>query len=489
MPFIANKSNLAQLTNIHYWNSAGAAWSGNLIGAATPFAFLPNPVIAGDLILFGIDSTVLDSGPFCSLVFDIGSVITDVTGITWRYSDASGADPTAPGWAPQPVQDNTDQDGLMTGVAFDTSGIRSVHWVPSPLWIVQNPTIGGVALGVTGLWICAHVTIAGGAGVPPTQNNRDIYTITWPSITIPQPGGDMEALFRVRIRGESNRAQSRWITGLRRTSRGADFRSFINIADEQNAPGVTVTSGLGFANDPVAPAGRKVTGVPAPGGTTMALVNWSSAAAPQYTGTYRLFLRANQLVAPNGTISFQIIQQMGPTPFFYTTWQSSVVTMISNGIYFEILDMGQVHIPGIDIIESYALTWSIEAFGNGVVGVDVIDLIIIPVDEWAADLYAQYLLNNQRSNSACLGMVTDIDNVRYPKRMPRALNYCYSGEVITSEPRFIGGKGGLIANVTQSLHSMTMTGDPTGWASYPEAAESVEFFQWIQRYSSMRGAG
>ena len=50
MPYVANKSNLAQLTNIHYWDSIGNNWSGNLIGAATPFAFLPNPVTALSLI-------------------------------------------------------------------------------------------------------------------------------------------------------------------------------------------------------------------------------------------------------------------------------------------------------------------------------------------------------------------------------------------------------------------------------------------------------
>ena len=74
MPYVASKRNMAQITNVHYWDSAGAAWSGNLVAAATPFALLPNPVLVGDFVLFGIDTSVLNSGPFCSLVFDIGTV-------------------------------------------------------------------------------------------------------------------------------------------------------------------------------------------------------------------------------------------------------------------------------------------------------------------------------------------------------------------------------------------------------------------------------
>ncbi|GAG60228.1 unnamed protein product, partial [marine sediment metagenome] len=306
-------------------------WSGNLIGAATPFAFLPNPVLAADLVLFGIDSTVLNSGPFCSLVFDLSTVITGVTATRWRYSDASGVLPT--GWALQIMQDNTNQDGLGTGVAFDTLGIRSVAWEPDPLWIVQNPTIGGVALGVTGLWICSDMFTVPGAATPPIQQNRDIYTITWPTTDIAQPGGDMETLFRVRARGEGGGTlttdnPNRWLAGLRKTSRGTDFRSFINFSDEQHPPGVTVTLGgiapVAWANDVITPTGVKVTHTPAAAWSTAAYASFSETYAPQYKGTYHLFVRAMQPLGVAGTIRLRAVQYLGGHAYGQQTWMNSV---------------------------------------------------------------------------------------------------------------------------------------------------------------------
>ena len=486
MAYIANKWNSAQITNIHYWDSVGGAWSGNLIGAATPFALLPNPVNANDFVIFGIDTSVLDSGPFSSLVFDIQ--VPNVATIVWKYSDAGGGVlPTA--WGVQgSVQDNTNQGGLMGGVAFDTVGINSVYWYPNALWIPQNPTVGGVALGVTGYWMCADVT-GGAGGAPPTQANRDIYTVTWPTTQLAEPGGDMSALLRIRAREESVAGQqTRLIAGLRKASRGTDFRSFINFADKQNAPGIVVTLGgtAAWQTDPVVPSGRNITDTPAAAWGVTALVQITSAYSNQYRGTYRMFIRAAQLVVPVGAISFRVLQYIGDAVYADLVWQSSSVTM-TRTVSYELLDMGQVSVPAVESNEAFETHWTIQTFGNAAAGVDLIDLIILPVDEWASDLYTDLLMPSVRSNVVYQGFCAEIDGITYPRNSPRALSYPYVTGSLQASPRFVGGKGGLIPNEIQYLHSLIAGGVPGSWTSIPSAGSSIESWQ-VQRYSSMRGA-
>ena len=482
MPYIANKQNLAQITNIHYWDSVGGAWSGNLIGAATPFALLPNPVNANDFVIFGIDTSVVDSGPFNSLVFDIQ--VPNVATIAWKYSDAGGGVlPTA--WAVQGnLQDNTNQDGVGGGVAFDTVGIRSVSWAVNPLWIVQNPTVGGVALGVTGYWICADVT-GGAGGAPPTQTNRDIYTITWPTVTMTEPGGDMDALLKIRGRGEGSGGASRWIAGLRKTARGTDFRSFINFSDEQNPLGVTVSLTLGaWANNVEVPTGRSITHTPPAAWATTAYASFAQPYASQYKGTYRLFLRAWQTINPAGTVRFRVRQFLRDSAG-EQTWASDEVPTTSNTTY-QPLDMGQIQIPGVDTLDLFTFELQFQAFGDGATAVELVDFVLLPVDEWAADIFVNSGLLGTRQLVA-YDLTSDIDGISYPKRSPLARTYSYTTDILRAEPRFVGGHGGLIANKTQILHSLSTFG--TLAVPFVQFSQPTSIDAWfVQRYSSMRGA-
>ena len=484
-PYMANKWNSAQITNIHYWDSNTNTWSGNLAGLTG--ALLPNPVLIDDLVVFGIDSLDANFGPFCSLVFDIGTAGTPT--ITWKYSDVAGADPTT--WAAMAAplfQDNTNQDGLGGGIAFDTLGVRSVHWPQNALWIVQDPTIGGVALGVTGLWICADVT-GGAGGVPPVQQNTGIYTIIDPVIDLAQPGGDMQTLVRFRARNESTAQQARLVAGLRKTARGTDFRSFINFVNAQNALGITVAiaGGAAFSADVTQPTGSKIF-VAAPGVpfASYAYVTLAQAYSLQYMGRYHMFLRANQLAGAAGIIRVRVNQYIGDASYYEQVWSSGIVAMttVAN---VEALDMGLVEVPGIPAIESFTLYWEVEISGDAAVNVDLIDMAIIPIDEWAVDIDTQYLFPANRSAAAYMGFYADVDGITYPKKIPRAKSYPFVTGSLHAGPRLIGGRGGLIPNVTQQLHVLTMSGSATTWTSLFYAAESLEAWQ-AQRYSSMRGA-
>jgi len=488
MAYIANKWNSAQITNIHYWDSVGGAWSGNLVGAATPFALLPNPVNANDFVIFGIDTSVLDSGPFNSLVFDIQ--VPNVATIVWKYSDAGGGVlPTA--WAVQGgLQDNTKQDGLPGGVAFDTVGIRSVSWAVDPLWIVQNPTVGGVALGVTGYWICADVT-GGAGGAPPTQTNRDIYTVAWGAIELAQPGGDLQTLPRFRFHEEDGNNKRRIIVGLRKTSRGADFRSYLNFAQAQNPATITVVpAGPGaWQADVTVPAGEtiRVTNPPAVGAGA-AVISIPTPLSNQYRGTFRAFIRAMQLAGAAGVIKLQLELLVGDTIVTDQVHLSDIKSLQGVATW-EAIDVGRVSVPGYAGIPTQSsLDWQVTVYGDGVEDCDLMDLVLIPTDEWAADIYANSLQLGGRGTVGIEGYYADIDSISYPKQRPFPANYSKAGGQRLAEPRLIRGTGGLIPNAIQRIYMLTISGSLSGvQASWPEHLESFESWQ-VQRYSSMRGA-
>jgi len=435
--YIANKHNKAQITNVHYWN--GAAWSPNLMGAALPFDLLPNPVTNQHLVVFGIDSTVADSGPFASLVFDLARAITDTTTIQWRYSDVSGADPN--GWAPLTVQDNTNQDGLMTGIAFDTLGVNSVHWIQPSGWLVQSPTIGGVALGVTGLWVCADVDAAAGTGVPPQEQNRDVYTITWPCIEVAaaQVLGDIPALARVRVHNQSDAdfnattdpllgAESIRV-GLRSMDRGADFSAYINLAQEQNPVGISAAEDdptTSFATDlQYAPSGECIRFQP--GGVIdpareCIQITFSAAIWAQYYGKYHVFIRARQVGGNAGDMSVYMRLTQGVVNLGTAFWIGETGYTEVVGTPYP-LDCGRVVFPigGVSPVESYyppVLHLYLRNTNAAATDLYLYDVILLPVDEWGAEfVVSQYGGNAQLGGdrSPFYHGVLDIDSMSYPK--------------------------------------------------------------------------
>lgn len=404
--YVANKHNWAQLTNIHYWDVSGAAWSANLIGAAVPFAFMPpTPLQVNDVVVFGSDTATFNSGPFCSLVFDIVTALTAGGGITiqWRYS-RTGADIVTGPWPVLPattLQDNTNANGLMSGDAFDSLGVHSVHWGQQLDWATFNPTVnGGAALGVTGYWVAAIVTASAGAPTPPIQQNRDIYSVCWPCVTIAENeiDGDMPAWLKIGMTHVSPinniaaythlQAQSVYM-GLRQTSRGQLFTPYINWSDEQNVPSVIVqlnAGGATFAAAPEAPTGRRMDYTCALAPPVDELVAYVRLFYPeQYVGRYHAFLRATQVAGAVGDMQVKLIvgssfyAQIDSTP-----WKSWNSPNNSN----DIIDMGELSIePRTSDVPS-PLSIMLMCRVTTVRTIYFFDLILLPVDEWAAQIKA-----------------------------------------------------------------------------------------------------
>lgn len=264
------------ITHAFRYDDSGASYSSNLIGAGLPYGLFTSPSGTNDVLFIGSDT------PFTTLVFNIGTVGAGA-GIGYRYSSGSG-------W---PFPEIPEAGVIDNTSGFTLSGIRIVSLNPSEFaWATD--TINGV----NKYWI-AFIINSGSWSVIPTQQTSDptdIYGAS--SATIGALSGDLEALARVTIAGNSATISGRILFGLKEILDGDLFQGYINITDVQDNADIVVTTvdenytTIGVVGD--APAGTAV--IFAPGSaqplTEIANVSIGADTTPFFKGKFRFFLRA-----------------------------------------------------------------------------------------------------------------------------------------------------------------------------------------------------
>jgi hypothetical protein len=475
--YFTNKQNIAQLTNIHWYDNSLAVWSPNLISAAIPMPLLPAvpAAAANEAVYFGIDTTLPDSGPFASLVFDLLQGQTDLT-IIWEYWNGA--------WVLLTTQDNTSD--------LVNTGVNSVHWIPPTGWTPNDPGVG-----TTGYWMRARVSAIGAAPAPPIQQNRDVYTITWPYIEVQSADidGDIEAIMRSMLHNQSGAAggplaagTGRIIMGLRSISRGERFAAYINLADEQNDTGITVTVDTivnAFATLNGAPSGRYVL---VGAGAGWIRVAFDSDLVTEYIGRYRVFLRHTQLTAAGDTA--QLVIYYGDDDTYSYVGNAIPTLNISN---YQVIDFGQIDFPGIEMSATDAVTATMEIITSATNGIRAFDLIMIPVDEWAADM--------QFRNTNYGGAIPKVDTLEYadidgftsPKDGFRAPSRRVATDLITNNFSIkSGGLPILQSNARQRLwyfvQLRTSASDPNALEALPFIAHSAQI-EAQQRFESVASDG
>jgi len=424
--YIANKHNTIGLT--HIFVEDGGAFGANLLANDPPYSLLPAVPAANDRVYFGIDSTVANAGPFCSLVFDLSQEQADIADIDWEFWNGAA-------WAALTVQDNTDQNGAMTGAAFDTTGVHSLHWAQDPSWSISTVN------GVTALWVRAEVQDAGTR--PPIQQNRHVYTVLWPFLEIQKDhlNGNVPALARVYLENQSNNNSNldlyynRVLMGLRSIARGEYFspyinltssasdQQFISLADDATVRIVPAAIG-GLVNDVTTPTGKAITLTgPAAVSAGVAVVLEGTDAVEQYQGVFHLYVRAYQTSGSVGAIS---LQTWASTYTPGTTENQAEAFFISDWMEFEttddwqLLDFGQINIDtAYGNFDSSALIFRIDADGDGTGQATLYDMILLPVDEWAADCIDTANTVNTfagNRNKTVRSQVVNADNVSDPRR-------------------------------------------------------------------------
>lgn len=494
--FVANKHNKAQITDIYVYDAAPGTWSDNLAEDLPAYRLLPVVPAAGDIVYFGCDTSLPDSGPFCSLVFNLRQALDDVSCL-WEYY-------TGAAWATLTVQDNSNANGAGTGDPFDTAGVNSVHWVPPANWAANAIN------GVTAYWVRVRVTAVGASPIPSIQQVSAPYTIVVPfiEITAGQVPGDITALFHTKIDNESDKNmgaaspslwEDRMLLAIRSLSRGSSFTPFINLSDEQNPPEFNVLpAGVGnFQNSIRSPSGRVIQCLNPAAFAVVAGITIDQPLAREYYGRFRCLLRVAQTSGATGVLSAYLwLNAMGSvtTPTVY----------IDNaGDFLHLMDFGYVDFP-LAPYHSQDNLWriqiSIYLAGNGAADCELYDLILFPADEWCLDSWNNHTVGapyygmsiGENSDSATYGGKLDISSIgQWKGKLLDRVLYS-SAEYVSSSWLPVNVESPFWqANTGQRLWMLSARsvsgGPPAYWHHEPELARSVRV--WRQsRYLSMRGA-
>lgn len=421
--FIANKNNAAQLT--HVIVEDGGAFGANLIGSALPYWLLPAGPAVNDAVYFGCDTVVsADNGPFSNLILDTGTAAVYAAGETmiWEYWNG--------GWVGlAQLQDNT---AAAANQPFSNPGVVSV-WFRAPSdWVTNDPA----TIGATGFWVRARCNTAG-TPTRPSQQNRDVYTVTWPFVEIDsaQVGGDIAALMRLLLtqRSEgipSNNFTSRVVCGLRSMVRGTEFSAYLNSAPaglfgHQNPVGITVSFGTKTTVMALDPS-TSVTGYRARYNPTLATEDMEmrvkyeldARIAAQYAGTFHGYVRAEQIGGAAGDFAVRVSTEFGAGLQDFVSDSAETYT---TGIDMQ-LDVGRIILPPpAEVLADklFELIINVEASSsNAAADLYFMDLVLIPVDEWAGD----FIDSTQSGSigSALNGDEIDIDSLLVPRTHIRA---------------------------------------------------------------------
>lgn len=467
MVFVAGRHVRNNLTDVYYYDDSLATYSANLLDAALPHDLIPSTAAINDYLLFGIDDSIAGAGPFFNLIFNISSGILTLS-ITWEYWDGTA-------WsALSPFND---------GTAGFTEELEQRVWFPQPDdWATRSEN------GITGWWVRARISAFTSVTDPPLQQTRHIYTVQWgfAEVEADQVTGDIPALARHIFwhHGSTILQTSQLVMGLRSYSRGANFQAFINASDDQEPTSITVTGqgGALLADEPRSPSGRMVQSTTTPAAfTEAARFAFAFDIAPDFYGTFRLFARARCDDIAEAKLRAKVLDATMAS----TLWQSDVVRFADTDI--NVLDMGVFTVPSHGLLNSEGIGFGIEIeFGDdgGGATIDLHDIVLIPIDEWAAELNGPSgLIVGNFTN------YTYLDGAINPKVPSRSYLFDFSGtqiEYLLQET--ISGPPILQPNARQRLWVLPIKTGGNGYSSFETSLLQRVAIDRLARYLTLRGS-
>lgn len=458
--FVANVENTAQLTHVFYYDSAAAAYSANLIGAALPITLMPTVVgpdipVVNDILYYGVAAPGVDGGPFWSIVHDIGTACAGLTGVWERWTGAAWA-------AIASFEDNTASFSV-TGVNIITLGTCS--------------TFVTAINGVSAYWVRFRITAAGG-NPSPTQVNRNIYTVTTSHFDVAsnEITGDIPALLKYMFEKTtySTSGQDRVFVMTRSLERGDDYTPYIPIADIQTQLAITPTLGFTTSIDSTySPTGRYASWA---GAGYDIQITFPDALAEEFKGKYRVLLFWRQTGA--GAASFETYLYMTCQSILNVLYQSGTITVdaVTNT---GAIDYGTIEIP---VGTPYAGDFEIYINFNPLVTtgfpIAFYTLMFVPVDEGLA-IYSPGGATHSNGDTVLL------DSCTYP----RDKNYAWitettTGDLVAPFTNITRQSNILPPNSLQRVWVFSAITNPRTLSAIHSSAEAFR----VSRYISMRGA-
>jgi hypothetical protein len=495
--YVANHHKTCNITDIKL--SDGGVFQDLFPMSTFPTQLFPNVPAENDALYFGADTSLADTGPFCSLVFDIGIPTRWTTSgsVVWEYYNGAT-------WATLTTQDNT--------VQFTEAGVNSVTWKQPSAWAT-------VAVdGVTGYWVRARCGAIVGTMVPCTQQNRDIYSAIWPFVELDdaQAAGNIDSLIRLKVHNRSDNGGpggsepllyfNRLLMGAKEYEDHEDFRAFLNFADEQNPTGVSVdvtvdtdsATSIEADSNLSSATGRRVffdAGIAAAGGGLNNLIDrveieLDTTVAMGFYGTYLLFLRCKQQGGDAGEVTVRIkvvsgtggISSLGDIQPTKSTTDHEIIEFHS-----PITIPVSAQMTDSDIGDTTSIIVQIACAANDA-DLYLYDLFLLPVDGPWID--AKDTANTAESAGE-KGRRLAMDSISVPKAPTRAMVQKLETGAFVSSWRMDGnGPARLIAGKKQRLWILTArttAAASSTWISEPEYLYTVTVDK-TDRWITGRGA-
>jgi hypothetical protein len=444
---VGNLHRTANITDIKI--DDGGVFSDIFPISSYPQALLPAVPAGNDALYLGIDTSQDDSGPLCNVIFDIATPASATISyaLTWEYYNGS--------WVTLSVQDETNQ--------LSEVGVKGVFWK-------QPSDMTAVAVdGVTGDWLRGRVSSLVGTMTPPTQQNRDIYSVATPFVEIErnQTTGNIDALLQLRAHNRSASGGpggdepqlyvNRLWCGVKATEDHANFRAYLNFADEQNPSGVSVdvsvdpdsATSIEADSNLSSATGKRVFFDASVAAAGSGLNNWEErvsinlgpAVARDFYGTYKAFLRLKQEGGSAGEVNVRLKMVGGsggisyiPEPQETASTTDHELVMFDKAVVLPVsaqMTPNELGDKTSIIVEINTEAADADAY--------LYDLILIPTDEMWLDL-------EDRANTA-ESTVEDgrrllVDSVTIPKFPTRAIVQNMASDSNISEWR-VDGNGKL----------------------------------------------
>jgi len=228
------------------------------------------------------------------------------------------------------------------------------------------------------------------------------------------------------------------IAGLRSVERGERFTAYLNLAQAQNPPGITVTDSGESAfvtNATIAAAGQFIRYTPT---TTNvwgdhAWVTLDSDLAKDFAGTYQIYLRY-AFYGADDTISVRLAVESFSFGLQVVGDEVPIVFEIIETDYARLAHLGQFtiapdrYLSSTDAGEQTRLVIQLKATATGD-DVDLFELILIPADEWIGEFYDAGLSSGATAGASDY---IDIDSATFPKRILRSMTRQNGSDLVTS---------------------------------------------------------